>query len=155
MYVELPAVTATPAERLEALKNAKALLAASPKVTSGTFFAGGSTAPNDFGDPDEMIRLAEYITTGHDYKDTHPKGKRRPIIKNITKVTVMAPAEAGEPSREDIEHFLHHVENGDFTEFVESAINELRNSVKDRDGEGSEDEEAHRPVDPQDRPRFN
>ena len=133
MYVELPAVTATPADRLQALKDAKQLLVGSPKTTTG-FFAG-SVEPTDAVDPDNMIRVAEYITTGHDYKDTHPDGKRRPIIRT-TNVTVMAPVGV---DTEDLEHFLHHVENGDFTEFLKDAMN---NQPEPGDAEKSADDDA-------------
>lgn len=140
MYTELPLIsTSTPVERIAALQTAKDLLTSTPGKTSPAIFGGGSTetvhAPETF----EMIRLAEYITTGHDYRDTHPEGKRRPIIKNITKVTVMAPAHAPEPTREDVEHFLHHVENGDFADFIEEAISHLKETVKDGEAEEAED----------------
>lgn len=119
MYVELPLIeTSIPDQRLQALKDAKELLSGSPVVKSGGPFSGSNTEPQDVVSPAEMIRMAEYITTGHDYRDTHPKGKRRPIIKHVTNVTVMAPAEGG---AEELEHFLQHVENGDFAEFIRNV----------------------------------
>jgi hypothetical protein len=77
LYTEIPTITtSTPAERLQALKDAKELLAGSPEVTKGGIFGGDSTKPRDVFDTTEALRLAEYITTGHDYKDTHPTGRR-------------------------------------------------------------------------------
>ena len=129
MYTELPLIeTSTPAERLAALKDAKGLLSGTPKTTTG-FFAG-STEPTDAVAPDEMIRLAEYITTGHDYRDTHPEGKRRPVIKKITNVTVMAP-EGFTPSQEDIEHLLGHITDGSFAQFIEDQVKNMGKSEDD------------------------
>jgi hypothetical protein len=121
MYVELPAVTASAADRLQALKDSQEILAGQPEVTSGGIFGGNSTKPRNIVDTDELIRLAEYITTGHDYKDTHPEGKRRPVIKHVTNVTVVAPPTV---DPEELEHFLHHVENGDFSEFLKDMMEE-------------------------------
>lgn len=119
MYLELPAVDGTPASRIEALKAAKPLLASSTIIS------------NTAASATELIRVATYIETGHDYADTHPAGKRRPIIKNTT-VHVHA---AGEPSEEDVEHFLHHVENGDFADFLEDAMKQAqRDTPPDTDG---------------------
>lgn len=130
MYVELPAVTATPADRLQALRDARALLTTTPGETKPAFFGGGSVETVYAPDTAELLRLAEYITTGHDYRDTHPAGKRRPII-NTTNVTVVAPPAV---DNEDLEHFLHHVENGDFTEFLKEA---MAQPVKDEDAESA------------------
>jgi hypothetical protein len=124
LYLEIPPVTtATPAERLQALNDAKALMSGNESSGSfGSLFATKSAPGAGATAIDGFIRLAEYITTGHDYKDTHPEGKRRPIIRNITNVTVMAPSGIV-PDQEDIEHLLHHVENGDFAEFVRDMMN--------------------------------
>lgn len=136
MYVELPMIeTSTPDQRLEALRNAKELLAGSPVVKSGGPFSGSNTEPQDLVSPTEMIRMAEYITTGHDYRDTHPEGKRRPVIKQVTNVTVMAPQGV---DTEDLEHFLQHVENGDFTEFIRNVRD--ADAAEDK-AEGKEDED--------------
>jgi hypothetical protein len=142
LYLELPAVTATPADRLQALKDSKVLLAGSPKTTTG-FFAG-STEPTDAPNPDNLIRLAEYITTGHDYKDTHPEGKRRPVINQVTHVHVIAPPTL---DTEDLEHFLHHVENGDFSEFLKDAMQAAEEEPAE------EEPEADKPED--NRPSFS
>lgn len=78
MYNELPFVSAvTPAERLQALKDARDLVAGEPAKTGlvaafGTIESRGAGATST----EALIRLAEYITTGHDYDDTHPHGKR-------------------------------------------------------------------------------
>ncbi|QWY81351.1 hypothetical protein SEA_RIZWANA_54 [Arthrobacter phage Rizwana] len=81
MYTELPEVKATTAaERLTALQDARDVIAGAP--SSGGFAAamfgeGGKKGVGDLpGGVDQLIRLAEYITTGHDYKDTHPTGRR-------------------------------------------------------------------------------
>lgn len=133
-YIELPLIeTSTPFQRLTALQDAKALLAASPEVSTSGIFGGNSTKPNDFGNPDEMIRLAEYITTGHDYKDTHPTGKRRPIVKH-THVTVVAPAGA----TEGLEHLLSHVADGSFNQFIDDL-------TKDAQPETADDEKSADP----------
>lgn len=143
MYVELPAVTATPAERLQALKDAKELMTGTPEISTGGIFGGNTTKPRDFFDADEAIRVAEYITTGHDYKDTHPVGKRRPVIKQVANVTVVAPP--GIPE-EEIEHFLHHVENGDFADFLKDAMN-AHTETAEGDGEKA-DEDTSPEADP-------
>lgn len=89
MFTELPLIeTSTPAERLQALRDAQQILAGQPEVTTGGIFGGGSTKPRNVVDTNEIVRLAEYITTGHDYRDTHPEGKRRPIIHNHHTVNV-------------------------------------------------------------------
>lgn len=82
MYVELPAIeTSTPDERLEALKEAKTLMSGNEATGGFGAMLGSKSAPGASADAiDGFIRLAEYITTGHDYRDTHPEGKRRPII---------------------------------------------------------------------------
>lgn len=80
MYNELPSVeTSTPAERLQALRDARDLVAGeSPK---GGFFQtlagdnGKSGAGTEGKAVTALIRVAEYITTGHDYRDTHPTGE--------------------------------------------------------------------------------
>lgn len=117
-YVELPEISAsTPAERLKALQDAKDLMSSSGTQGGLTeaFFGRTKSAPGtSSGVIDGFLRLAEYITTGHDYADTHPVGKRRPII-NEQHITVMA---AEVPSEEDLEHFLEHVKNGDFADFI-------------------------------------
>ena len=81
MYTELPAVKiTTAAERLAALQDSRDVIAGKP--ASGGFASallgdGGRKGTGDLpGSVDQLIRLAEYITTGHDYKDTHPTGRR-------------------------------------------------------------------------------
>lgn len=135
MFTELPTITSsTPAERLQALKDSQGLLAGQPEVSTGGIFGGSTTRPRNITDPAELIRLAEYITTGHDYRDTHPEGKRRPVIKNITNVTVVAP-----PGIDDaeIEHFLGHVQNGDLADF----IRDMKREAQARRDEGKQDED--------------
>lgn len=123
-YTELPTIsTSTPAERLQALQDAKDLMSSSGTQGGLTevFFGKTRSAPGASTEViDGFLRLAEYITTGHDYQDTHPVGKRRPIIKQ-THVTVMA---AGAPSQEDIEHLLEHLKAGDFLEFMEKQMDD-------------------------------
>lgn len=66
----LPNITSTPGERLQALKDAKELLAGTDgmmKAFMGSAQKGGSQYP----DPMPLFRVADYITTGHDYFDTH------------------------------------------------------------------------------------
>lgn len=133
MYTELPLIeTSTPAERLAALKDAKELMAGTPETSTGGIFGGATTKPRDFFDTAEAIRIAEYITTGHDYKDTHPAGKRRPVIKKITNVTVMAPA-GSSPTEADIEHLLSHMADGSFAEFVEDMVTKANTEDADDD----------------------
>ena len=118
MYVEIPAVPGTPESRIAALKEARELLKGDPKVTSPAIFGGGATEPGKVAGPYELISLATYIETGHDYSDLHPVGKARPKIVNVH-ATVVAPPGI---DTADLEHFLHHVENGDFSEFVQDLI---------------------------------
>lgn len=142
MYTELPTITtSTPAERLQALKDAKALLAASPKTTTAGIFGGTSTEPGDYVLPEDMLRMAEYITTGHDYRDTHPEGKRRPIIKT-TNVTVVAP---GMPDREDLEHLISHIKDGSFEEFMQDLMKETESQSGQAEDEKSADEGEAKP----------
>lgn len=94
IMTHLPEVTSTSAERLEALKEAKALLFA-PTVESKTMF-GSNASMSAIPTPENLFRVAEYITTGHDYADTHPKGKRRPIIQNVHVNAVGMPQEVAE-----------------------------------------------------------
>lgn len=91
MTSHLPEVTSTPEERLAALRESKALLFVPAAFSSG----GISTAKVEGKAPsvDELLRVAEYITTGHDYLDTHPKGKRRPLIQNVNVHAVGMPEE--------------------------------------------------------------
>ena len=56
----LPEVTSTMTERSKALDAAKILLAARTPFTTAAV------------DVTSLMRLAEYIATGHDYYDTHP-----------------------------------------------------------------------------------
>lgn len=78
MYNELPSVeTSTPAERLQALKDAKELMTSSPSGGLASAFIG-EQKPGVGGKPSaitSLIRVAEYISTGHDYRDTHPTGE--------------------------------------------------------------------------------
>lgn len=144
MYTELPLIeTSTPADRLQALKDAKELM--SKENATGLMAAFGAPTKSDPGSAvpviDGFIRLAEYITTGHDYRDTHPEGKRRPVIKNIH-VTVVAPSGIV-PSQEDIEHLLSHVEDGSFQEFMEDLIKDQPESADDE--KSAEDDEPTAP----------
>lgn len=61
-YRALPAPDSTSKERLQALKDVKPIIAPGGIVGA---FAGGSPGVT------ELLRLAEYVTLGHDYKDTH------------------------------------------------------------------------------------
>ena len=119
MYIEIPAVEGTPESRIAALKESRELLKGEPKVTAAGMFASAGTIGGDVAGPGDLIRLATYIETGHDYRDTHPEGKRRPIIKN-THVTVMAP----QGMSPDVEHLLSHLGDGSFAEFLEDLIKE-------------------------------
>lgn len=62
-YRPLPSPASSPRERLDALKDVK------PIIAPGGFGAmmGNSASV------DNLLRLAEYVTIGHDYKDTHPE----------------------------------------------------------------------------------
>jgi hypothetical protein len=146
MYTELPLIeTSTPVERIAALRTAKELLTATPGESKPAIFGGGSVETVYAPDTEEMLRLAEYITTGHDYRDTHPEGKRRPVIKKITNVTVVAP-EGVAPSQEDIEHLLGHITDGSFAQFIEDAMRQEQDKEQGKE-EGAGEE-------PDDRPRF-
>ena len=59
MTTALPEVKSTMEERIKALQVAK------PLLTSTTFMSATGAGVI------ELIRVAEYITTGHDYFDTH------------------------------------------------------------------------------------
>lgn len=123
-YTELPTITtSTPAERLQALQDAKDLMSSSGTQGGLTeaFFGRTKSAPGTSTEViDGFLRLAEYITTGHDYKDTHPEGKRRPIQKHMH-VTVMA---AGAPSQDDIEHLLSHLKDESFIDFINKQMDD-------------------------------
>jgi hypothetical protein len=94
MTSHLPEVTSTPEERLAALKEAKALLFVPAAFSNGPLTSAKveGNAPT----ADQLFRVAEYITTGHDYLDTHPTGKRRPIIQNVHVSAVGMPQEVAE-----------------------------------------------------------
>lgn len=131
-YTELPLIsTSTPAERVQALRDARELLTAQPGETTGTIFGGGGKEAVYAPAPDELLRLAEYITTGHDYADTHPVGKRRPIEKHMH-VTVVA---AGLPTPDDIEHLVSHIKDGSFEEFLKDAQEQFEKD-NDKPAEG-------------------
>ena len=98
MYLETANVPGTPESRI------KALTAAKPMVSGSSFLSTSGAGAED------LIRLATYIETGHDYRDTHPDGKRRPL-QRITNVTVMAP-------EGELEHLMSHLEDGSFAEFL-------------------------------------
>lgn len=59
-YPNLPKPPSTMSERIEALQEAKPLLSSQSFISS----TGAQVL--------DLIRVAEYITTGHDYLDTHP-----------------------------------------------------------------------------------
>lgn len=127
-YTDLPLITtSTPAERLQALKDSRDILASKPEEVKPTIFGGGSAKHAPAPAPEDMLRLAEYITTGHDYKDTHPEGKRRPIQKHMH-VTVMA---GGAPSQEDIEHLLSHLKDDSFLDFISEQMRSKDDDSKD------------------------
>lgn len=130
MTSHLPAVTSTPAERLDALKEAKVLLFVPAAFSGGPFSA--TKVEGQMPSPDDLFRVAEYITTGHDYKDTHPTGKRRPVFKKVMNVTVMAGAGEGGPSPEDLEHLLSHMADGSFAQFMEDQLAEAAKSAGDQ-----------------------
>ena len=133
MSSHLPEVTSTSIERLHALKEAKALLFVPAAESKGLFSqsTGGGSAPQT---PD-LFRVAEYITTGHDYLDTHPKGKRRPIIQNVTVHAVGMPQGVAEQLLDDkfLDHLLSHA----------------------AEGKPVDDEPEHQPQAEGDRPRFS
>lgn len=60
MYQKLPRVESTQQERIEALRVGREVLG-----EKQIFRQGGV-------DPTPLLRVAEYVTTGHDYFDTHP-----------------------------------------------------------------------------------
>jgi hypothetical protein len=136
MYVEIPNVPGTPESRITALKESRELLKGEPKTVTGAIFSGSATEPGATAGSTELINLATYIETGHSYFDTHPTGKRRPKVVNVH-ATVVAPPGI---DTADLEHFLHHVENGDFSEFVQDLIKdrpkpETADDEKSADGE--------------------
>jgi hypothetical protein len=133
MYTELPAVPGTAESRIAALKESRELLKGEP-ATKPVIFAGNGTEPGKVADSAELINLATYIETGHAYTDLHPTGKRRPKIVNVH-ATVLAPPGI---DTADLEHFLHHVENGDFSEFVQDLIKD-RPKPEQADDEQSAD----------------
>lgn len=66
-YDPLPLPTSTSQERLEALKNVKPLLEMGG--VAGVIFGSGTAGGDGVL---ALLRLAEYVTLGHDYLDTHP-----------------------------------------------------------------------------------
>jgi hypothetical protein len=139
MYTELPTITtSTASERLQALRDAKDLMSGTEAGGVGAALFGPTKTTPGASAPaiDGFIRLAEYITTGHDYRDTHPEGKRRP---KITNVTVVAPVSA---TAGQLEHFLEHVKDGSFVEFLERMkksegvdVDDLIADLLSRDGQ--------------------
>jgi len=123
MYLETPNVPGTPESRIKALKEARVLLKEEPEVTNGIVFGGGSTKPGAVAPAAELIRVATYIETGHDYRDTHPEGKRRPL-QRITNVTVMAP-------EGELEHLMSHLEDGSFAEFLDDMTGQGKPEAAD------------------------
>lgn len=81
MYIELPAVPGTPESRTAALRISHELLRDQTKK-GGAIFQGSDESVSAPA-AGAMIRLATYIETGHDYKDLHPSGKRRPRAPQI------------------------------------------------------------------------
>ena len=132
-YIEIPNVEGTPESRIAALRESRDLLKGEAKTTGPAIFGGGSQEPGQVANSTELINLATYIETGHSYFDTHPTGKRRPIQKNIH-VTVVAPPSV---TPDDMEHFLHHVRNGDVAEFVEDFLKDV---AKDQPEQGDAEE---------------
>lgn len=65
----LPYITSTQAERVIALREAKSLLVGDGHKETGVFNSKSTSpiVPN----PLPLFRVADYITTGHDYLDTH------------------------------------------------------------------------------------
>lgn len=125
MYVETPNVPGTTESRISALRESKELLKGEPEVTTGSIFGGGATKPGQQGEALDLIRLATYIETGHDYLDLHVEGKRRPIVRNMH-VTVMAPQDA----TEGLEHLLSHIGDGSFSAFMEDLMTEAEKAQK-------------------------
>lgn len=119
-YAHLPIIeTSTPTERLQALKDAKELMSGGGPGGIMAAIGGTKTTPGTSIEAiSGFLRLAEYITTGHDYLDTHPTGKRRPII-NQHNITVVAPPIV---DADDMEHLMSHLEDGSFVEFMEDMM---------------------------------
>lgn len=138
-YAHLPSIeNTTPEQRLQALKDAKDLMSGS--TTGGVISAIAGSQKSTPGTSIEAIsgflRLAEYITTGHDYLDTHPEGKRRPIVNN-TSITVVAPPSFDE---DDLQHMVAHIKDGSFMEFMKDMMEE---DAPDADGEKSDEEDTN------------
>lgn len=85
MYNELPAVKSTSAERLQALKDAKLLVTSTPG-DGGMVEVFNGKKPTPTPDVHAMLRVAEYITTGHDYMDTHDEREQEKakVIVDLT-----------------------------------------------------------------------
>lgn len=137
-YAHLPNIdTTTPEQRLQALRDAKELMSGNGN-NGGVIAAIAGNAKAAPGTSVEAIsgflRLAEYITTGHDYLDTHPTGKQRPIVNN-THVTVVAPPNLDEA---DVEHLVSHIKDGSFMEFMKDLMDD---DGHDSDGEKSDEED--------------
>lgn len=111
MTSHLPEVTSTSNERLAALKEAKALLFVPTAESNGMF---GKSSSSSVPATMELMRLAEYITAGHDYLDTHPKGKRRPIVQNVSVHAIGIPEGVAEQFTSD--------------EFLDSLNEQMRKS---------------------------
>lgn len=91
MFNHLPDVTnQTPEERISALHEAKILVTATP-ASGGVAQALVGRSSVSAPDVDSMIRVAEYINTGHDYRDTHDQRKERKTYGLASAGTLLMP----------------------------------------------------------------
>lgn len=78
-YRKLDTPDSTPEERLQALKDSKGVMSGSTPVGIMGMFGGTKATPGHGTEAiDGLMRLADYITTGHDYRDNHPNAKHMP-----------------------------------------------------------------------------
>lgn len=82
MYKKLPRVESTQQERIDALKVGREVL------NERQIFKQGGV------DVFPVIRIAEYITTGHDYLDTHPEGQEPEYAEDSTIRINLSPEQA-------------------------------------------------------------
>jgi hypothetical protein len=93
--VNYPKPPSTQQERIDALREAKTLVTGRDQSVTGTLFGSATGSIRQTGEGVlTLLRLAEYITTGHDYLDTHPtppdpskKEIRRAVRKEMKRVT--------------------------------------------------------------------
>lgn len=118
IYRKLDAPDSTPKERLEALKASKDLMSGNGSGGIMKAIAGDTKqAPGHGAESiDGFIRLADYITTGHDYRDNHPNAKHMSsgvLIMPTISITVPEGVTAEDVARATEDHVSRETSEGD------------------------------------------